>query len=422
MNVTEAMAFSQSFSLGENTLNQLDVCAVNIHSVGKNVNNNKTRNKSQRPTIDNSVYQSPDAGKMLDVVDESPTEKTHLLGVSIRERLKNASTSKKSERKYMRRSRSDPITTSDSKVTKQSVYNQVMSEDFGSMFDSTMEYDETDDRTSKKTKIKLDEKFDDGFDKYLQNIQTPSMAKDSKHNETKTSDLIALSDSGESDNVNVSDIERLIQSENNNKTADSPSKSATDEPKDEFEWEDSAFFNDLLASQQDNTKNGQDKMEMKENEDSLADVVFDVECVSMQSGRDEVEKELESCFLEVSMQLSNLNATETKPIQTTGTQHDTSLLSRSITISDRVNSNAMRKMSTEVNCLLTIQSNKLSIDNLAEWNCSAQIIKAYKKNGIQNMFEWQAECLNNPKVKCHFVSIHYYPFKKWLSFCIRIFH
>lgn len=414
------MAFSQSFSFGENTLNQLDVCEVNIHRVGTSVNKTKsitpTRKKSQQPlngiSISNGfanmspVSDAINSNKILDVVDESPTEKTNVLGKSIRERLKNASTSKKTERKHIRRSRSDPISASDSKISKSSMYKPSFTEEFGSMFDSTMELDEPDERANKKTKIKLDEKFledDDDFDKFFGDIQTPAMQNDAQGgNDTKsTNSLIALSDSGESDQVNVSDIERLMHTENFDQTADSVvALVKKDESQNELEWEDSAFFNDLLASQQ-NGENSEEngKIDPKRN-DSHKDVVIDADCVSMPCGQNEdiraMEKDLENCFLEVSIHLSNLNSTEAKSIHRTGSQFETSMVSRSI--SDRVVSSGTDTKTDLTNNLSIIRPNKLCIDNLADWSCSASIIKAYKKKGINEMFEWQAECLNNPKV------------------------
>lgn len=42
--------------------------------------------------------------------------------------------------------------------------------------------------------------------------------------------------------------------------------------------------------------------------------------------------------------------------------------------------------------------NNRNIDNLKEWNITPDIIESYKKREIRKMFEWQVECLNNPKV------------------------
>lgn len=419
------MSFSQSLLLGENTLNQLDVYEVNIQCVDdKNGSkSNKlitpTRSRTQKPLnglsfTNTSVNLSPsldalNSNKVLDVVDESPTEKTNVLGKSIRERLKNASTSKKSDRKCMRRSRSDPITTSDSKISKSTLYkNHGFTEEFSSMFDSTMELDETDERANRKTKIKLDERFEeDDFDMYVDDIQTPTCMQHeaNNRNDTKDSSLIALSDSGGSEHVNVSEVERLMQAEHFETVDPSLIRVENDEQNDGIEWEDSAFFNDMLPSQQ-NTINAE------QNDDTLPDVVIDVECVSMQSKQIDInddetaEDELASCFLENSIHLSNLNATETKSNNKNGAQLDTSLFSRSI--SEAMISNQITEETENTKNLSVVQSNRLSIENLGEWGCSAAIIKAYKKKGINEMFEWQAECLSNPKVIA--IEIIFIPF------------
>lgn len=417
------MSFSQSFSLGENTLNQLDVYAG---CVGKTINRNgkshitPTRKRSQKPSTvrllppSDFVISSPNSdlissNKVADVVDESPTEKSNVLGKSIREQLKNASTSKKTHRKYMRRSRSDPITNSDSKISTSALHRKHGFTDDFAMFESTMELNETDDdRTNRKTKIKLHEKFDeDDFDKYMQNIQTPNLNNNGGGNDTKSSDdLIALSDSGGSDqHVNISEIERLMRTENFETV---PASLTNDEQKDDdIEWEDSAFFNDILVSQQNNTKSTEEKENDVSLFDDQPDVVIDVECISMQSSqhvdKDAEEDAFESFFSENKDHVSNINSIEIKSMNKTAvSQLDASIFSRSI--SDQVISNEVLPASiivpkTERASNLSLAPiNKLSIDNLREWNCSASIVKAYKKKGILEMFEWQAECLNNPKV------------------------
>lgn len=411
------MAFSQSLSFGDNTLCQLDIFEGKIHCNGSNNNNNTPLNKQPQQFLNNKalsidlVNQSPTVSGSnfdLDVIDESPTEKINLHGISIRERLKNASSSsssKKSHRKHLRRSRSDPISTKSSKQSKtSSLYeNHGLTEDIELMFENTGEWDGIDHRINNKTKVKLDERFEqDDFDKYFCDIQTPKMQANVQptkntsslfaKKENENNSLIALGDSAEMEQVNVSEVERLMRTENNEKTVDSPAVMDAVESIDDLQWEDSAYFNNL-ASQHNNPANE----EPKQMDESVADVVIDTDCISMQSCLNEsVEDDLNSCFLEVSMQLSDLNATETKSIQRTTSQLDTSIFSRSMT--DQIASNNIPKINNVVSTSMLQHANKLSIDLLREWNCSTSIIKAYKKKGIQEMFEWQAECLNNPKV------------------------
>lgn len=382
------MAFSQSFSLGENTLNQLDICEINVKRVDTNVIKNKliktmkddTHRSINKKAMCNSdiLNQTPsldsiNSSKILEVIDESPTEKSNILGQSIRERLQTISSSRKSDRKYMRRSRSDPIS-----ITISHDPSNVLTESCGSMFDVTADFFEEDGEKSKKAKVKLNERFEnDDFDKYFGDIKTPKIRQGNQN-----SSLIAMSDSdGDAEQINISKIEQLMHTENQIDFA---------EPKEEIEWEDSAFFNDLPTTQK--YLNCDEK---QEKDDSLADFLIDAECVSMQNEQREVEMEMESCFLEVSIQLTNLNATEAKSMNKTGTQLDTSISSRNIT-NREICSQTLHK--TEDRHNLSLISNKLSIKNIAEWSCSPSIIKMYKKKGLENMFEWQAECLNMPSV------------------------
>lgn len=402
------MSFSQSLSLGDNTLFQLDMCEGNIPSNTENLNKHReavsTPTSKSSKTVNNKLKSEvsskvsiPSAGEtnsnaVLDVIEESPTEKTNVLGKSIRERLKNASSSKKSEYKSIRRSRSDPITSNSSKRSTSSTRTNGMSEDMN-IFDSTFELDRTENRSHKKSKIKLDEKFEqDDFDRYFGDIKTPKIPANIAENEAKNCSLISLDDSNEFEDVDISEVERLMRTEHLEMTDHVTVSKAHNEPIDDIEWEDSAYFNDLLASQQ-NEPLG----EPKEIEDSLADVVIHTEHVSMRSCQTEgVDDELESCLLEVSMHLSHLNATETRATSRIGTQLETSIFSRSIT--ETINSNGAARNQSEVTESAIRMLDNRSIDNLVEWNCTQSIIKAYKKKGIREMFEWQTECLSNPKV------------------------
>lgn len=402
------MSFSQSLSFGDNTLFQLDMCEGNMNGNSEDVNKNrqnvpKTTNKSSGNvnskliSVDSKTIRNvstDETNTVLDVIEESPTEKTNVLGRSIRERLKNASSSKKSEYKSIRRSRSDPITSNSSKRSLSSTHMNGMSEDMNIIFDSTFDYDVVENRPHKKSKIKLDEKFEqDDFDKYVGDIKTPNIRANICETGAKNDSLILLDDSDEFDDVDISEVERLMRTELFEKTENETVSKTHNEPIDDIEWEDSAYFNDLLASQQ-NEPLG----EPNEIEDLLGDVVIHTEHVSMRSCQNEgVEDELESCLLEVSMHLSHVNATiENKAISRIGTQLDTSIFSRSIT--ETINSNDAIREENEVRESAIRMLNNRSIDNLIEWNCTQSIIKAYKKKGIREMFEWQTECLSNPKV------------------------
>lgn len=423
------MSFSQSLSLGEQTLFQLDKCESDVQCNGKNVLNNNNSNDNNKPIVTtanrsknvlncksatvNHDLTSPSPrtssdNKGLDVIDESPTEKTNILGKSIRERLQNVSTSKKSNRKYMRRSRSDPINgANNSKRSSPSLGSKLekceLSEDFGSFFDTTMEWDEIKDARASHQKFKISQKLDDkfgndDFEKYLNDIQTPQIQKDAsvRDDQVKNNSLIALCDSDELDvdDVDVSEVKRLMQTEKFDKTAEK----TQDDLNDGIEWEDSAFFNELLASQQNNEHGTAPAVEPIESP-VIDHAEIDPECISMQSGRhDAIEDELDSCLLEVSMELSNVNATDGKSfsIQKIGSQLDTSVRSRSLT--ERLMNASKSNINRNHNVTLPKPINRRCIGNLVDWNCSPAIIKAYKKKGILEMFDWQVECLNKPKV------------------------
>lgn len=401
------MSFSESLSLGEQTLFQLDKYEGEYN--GKNtLNNNEpivitaNRSKVNHDLSSLSPHSSND-NRALDVIDESPTEKSNMLGKSIRERLKNASTSKKSNRKYMRRSRSDPINgANDSKQSKSSLMsfqleNHVLSEDVDLFFDTTIQWDDikTDEQvTNQKSKVsqKLDDKFEnDDFDKYFNDIHTPQIQRDKDQPKNNSLTALCNSDAMDVDNVNVSEVQRLMQTDIIDKTAD--------DLNDGIEWEDSAFFNELLASQQTGQNGTAAAVETAENSTIRDDVEIDTERISMQSGRHkDIEDELESCFLEVSLELSCLNATEMKStdIQKMGSQLDTSICSRSFT--QRQQNSTLSNHNRSSIAILPKPINNLNIDNIIDWHCSPAIVKAYKKKGIHQMFEWQFECLNKPEV------------------------
>lgn len=389
------MSFSQSLSLGENTLCQLDICEEKVNNVNNNkdtelttsISSRTLNGKSKSVNIGNEspIASQTTSNKGLEIIEESPTEKINVLGKSIRERLKNVSSSKKSDYKSMRRSRSDPIKANNTKHMSSQMHG--FSEDMNIIFDdSTFVTDEMENRTqNKKSKIKLDEKFEqDDFEKLFGNIQTPKLYENEANIDTKNTSLIPFDDSDELGDVDISEVERLMRTENIEKTVN---EKIHNESANDIEWEDSAYFNDLLASQQNELN-----IEPKQIEESLADIVVDTEHVSMQSCQnDGIDDELESCFLEVSVHLTNLNASENKAIPKIGTQLDTSVFSRSISEA------AINEINEVPESAISVLNSRC-IDNLKEWNCTQSIIKAYKKKGINEMFEWQAECLNNPKV------------------------
>lgn len=419
------MDFSQSFSLGENTLNQLDVYDQNARSVDKKSNGKEFISPPRKPAqrernvtiyknvINSSVTKTPDVHiqQPLEVINESPTDKSEICGQSIVERLKNATSTKKSNRKHFRRSKSDPVSKNGSTDTSsdETLYRHIgLSEDFGSMFDSTMEWNDV-EKNEPKSKSNLMDKFeDDGFN--FMDIETqPIQRKLDDTNSSKETGIIELNDSSGTENVNVSDIERLM------KTIDSDhddqhsfnifspeidkrcqrqysetQKHQTEEQGAKSHWEDSAFFNEFLGSQ---------SVAVIDKHDPIEEVLIDADCsIPAQNMTSFVENEMKSCFLELTNEISKLDESIGHPSQSTQNLHATN------SIQNRVKSNESRIISMEATKSPEMNSNgsikrcKLDIENLSEWGCTSAIIREYKNRKIHKMFEWQVECLSNPKV------------------------
>lgn len=419
------MDFSQSFSLGENTLNQLDAYDRNARSVGKKSSEKEFLSPLKKPTcregnaticknvVNSSVTKTPDVQiqQPLEVINESPTDKSEIFGQSIVERLKNATSTKKSNRKHFRRSKSDPVSNGPSTDTSSGdlLYRHIgLSEDFGSMFDSTMEWNDV-KKNEPKSKSNLMDKFeDDGFN--FMDIETqPIQRKLDDTNSSKETGIVELSDSSGTENINVSEIERLVKTvdfdhdnqhsfnifspemnKQSQRQNSATQKSQTEGQSVTNHWEDSAFFNDFLESQ---------SAVVIDKHDPNDEVLIDADCsVSAQNISSFVENEMKSCFLELTNVISKLDDSIGHPSQSTQNLHDNS------SIQNRIKSNESRLMSSGATQSQETSSNglmkrcRLDIENLSEWGCTGAIIREYKNRSIHKMFEWQVECLSNPKV------------------------
>lgn len=136
------MSFSQSFQLGDDTLRELERGFIKTTPKLNSNNNNlitppcKRKHNNNNNSDEKNHHNRSD---LEDIIEDSPTDKSNLTCKSIKERLRNSSRS--SVKKHMRRSKSDPVAANQSNHSKQTAAQTERMEvdDFGSMFDSTME-------------------------------------------------------------------------------------------------------------------------------------------------------------------------------------------------------------------------------------------------------------------------------------------
>lgn len=402
------MAFTQSFSLGENTLNQLDVCDMNARSNGKKANKEfrsppkKPNNSNIKCVIDKIKTPEIPSQQPLEVINESPTEKSDIFCQSIAERLKNVTSSKKSNRKHFRRSKSDPVTNNKSAETSSMYRQHGLTEDFGSMFDSTMELNEC-SKMEPKSKSKLIDKFDDDdeFDHLFNGIETQPIKKKDNSSSSVETGIMELNDSSGMENVNLSEIEKLLKTSelNDGKQDDKQegsfnifSQDVKSQLENAIQWENSAFFNEFIVSQ---------SVAVVEKIDTVEEAIIDADCsFSAASMTSFVEDEMKSCFLQLTNELSKME----NPVNrlTQNIPLETSSISNKISFENE----PVRSSITQTKIRNESISCKLDIRNLSEWGCSGSIIREYTKKGIQKMFEWQAECLSIPKVIFKFRCCH----------------
>lgn len=453
------MAFSQSLIIGDRTLNELDIRETKKitefetppckrkntgsadfsknakKSNGRNRNDTNNNNNSSPGTSSAAVKNANSHLPVLDMIDESPTDKPHVFGETIKERLRNASVSKKSNRKYLRRSKSDPLSKNQTNqkhpIDLLSYHGHGMTEEYGSMFDDTMEH-ETKHNTN--LEIKKNEEacnFEgDSFDKYFQDIQTQLKSPvtiNANALEAKTEQLMLkenLSElfdskfSMEMENVNVSQIEQLISTRNETKPnatfnlsrsrfvsdsediffeSETPngyihSETMANENNnlnEKVEWEESEFFNDLNTSIQNELSLKEEIQKNDRNNNELRDANDNDPKPNLEQF---IADEINSCKLDITTALSELEQS-----RNISRRNDHSQL---ISISRNVNyDRSQRANNTSINDQVAVQpQSETDIRNLIRWGCSDLILTEYRKKGIQNMFQWQADCLANSKV------------------------
>lgn len=468
------MSFSDSFAIGENTLQELEKGIIkNVPkqsidlatpppckrkpNTAKNTKYNQTINNSNS-TSEMNLYRND----FDDIIEESPTDKTALTNKSIKERLRNCSRSS-AKKRHLNRSKSDPITP---KRNEQQY--------FASMFDRPMDmdpqteahnrhYEDSEQENVTKANVSRDRNvFSESIDKYFQGSlecftqlreiekenwpkQTPSAPNDiqpvSQGLHENMSRFFQSQFTLEADNlnINVTHLEEILRTQRNllpvlNDMAGEKANKSTedlfrdiddanaavaqisfhetdniplvaplsDDAADTFPttqnmsrifWDESDFFNDLdIRSQQNGLADQQAIENLCVNENIVVDgSIRDDLNVSIV---DFIDDEIEQCKLGVSSALNEVQQTQTPMLNASTRQY--SQLSSTATgrqIPLRSESQPQKKFIGDKE--IDIRDMK----NLSKWGFSRFILEEYKKKGIEKMFDWQAECLSNDKVR-----------------------
>lgn len=466
------MSFSQSFVFGEDTLRELEKGYIKTEpKISKNIvtppakrkhcnNNNSSSEKNQ--------YRSD----FEDIIEDSPTDKTNLTNKSIKERLRHTNSSRSSvKKKHLNRSKSDPVTPNQSKHKKPA--NYVSIDDFGSMFDSTMDIERKPSKSpdkclSPKNGINSHQNdkternvFSESIDKYFQesldcftqlreiekeNIPIAVTAEPATMASAAQAPPISQSLNGNmfesqfsmelaNEHINVSAIENMVKTQRsllpvlNDLSVVEPNRSSDDifnaiddnntsisraritnfetdniaivshadvllslpntANMSRIHWDESDFFVDLPA-----TQNGNDEMAAVQNLNENIVVDGSMRADLNTSIVDFIDEQIEICKLDVSTALTQVRQSQ---IFTTSQSQRAELNSiarvnrRTISIPEATEEGTISS-SADKECLRDIK-------NLSKWGFSRFILEEYKKKGIEKMFEWQADCLSNKKVR-----------------------
>lgn len=359
----------------------------------------------------------------LDVIDESPTEKSSILGQSIKDRLRNVSSSSKSKRKYLRRSKSDPLTKEANKSDENEhmdkySYMHGFSENFSSLLDSTSDFQYKNEEIAavKNGEIK-ENTFHENIDHFFQeSVDWESQLRKLDHlksqnkptenfnlneiDENLCDDFFESKFTLENENINVSKIESLlrsfddktgnqVKSEDIFKETDPANNQHEEQLKvpesmsEQLRWDESEFFNSFHEAVHNSLQVARERESEAEKEvvnTSSADTVeLDHSLSQFIAG------EMEVCKLDVSEALSILDENIVLPMKNESIRN-TSRLTQSFNT---------KNVTDAVPIPARIDKN---IESLADWGFPQIILNQYQKKGIKQMFDWQAECLNKPNV------------------------
>uniref|UniRef100_A0A1A9W5U6 DNA polymerase theta n=1 Tax=Glossina brevipalpis TaxID=37001 RepID=A0A1A9W5U6_9MUSC len=101
----------------------------------------------------------------------------------------------------------------------------------------------------------------------------------------------------------------------------------------------------------------------------------------------------------------NISLTSMSPGQLKFTQSSQSPLQKSISLN--FNANSITK--PEFKCCETkvLEHNLEDLKSINAWNLPLSVLKEYERKGVKKMFDWQVECLSNPKVLFEYCNLVY---------------
>ncbi|XP_055906695.1 DNA polymerase theta [Eupeodes corollae] len=395
------MAFSESFGLGNSTFMNLE---SEVNKALK-VECHNPRNKQEAP--------KPSS---MDIIDESPTNSKakpnksrsrHQVSTFGAQRRKKFHKSRSDSTLDHKPSKNDRLARTTKNCSKDDNYSDFFTSEFsieqsrlkGPEFVSVTQIEAAVDKNlSKEKEFRLDEAEAKGFgfeeskmfSEILANIKTQPNEGTQDGNFTELLDCPVFSE----------DIQELLSDNSNHQQDDESLKMSylsDDDWKESLQF--SEFKDDSPALPQEIIPN--DEPEEIINIDDATFICPDDE------GKDLAEKTIQDIKKDVQLELENeinlsirggnkmnLSVGEKSYIKI-NTQHleaDRSQLHR---ISKAVGQN---DLSSKPNDQYEMKSDLEDLKRISAWNLPKSVLKEYEKKRISKMFDWQIECLSNPKV------------------------
>lgn len=346
------MAFSQSLDFGNSTF-------MNLENQVKHATN-KTAGKAEHETSD-------DHKEPLDIIDDSPTQMQKTTMSRTRSRLMGATTSTSNKRKFQK-SKSDSILNVSTEIKKTPQQQDNYSVFFRNNF--TLELQD-------KTILNAPAKTEQPSPISISMLEA-DFAKDFTNEALHNCNEANISTfSGDFSDISAKDVP--IFSEDFNEIFCSASKPQLEENAANI-WQDPSAFEglDMEVSAANENKPASHKLP-NTNECSFV----------ISAGSNEqpkfVNKELE--LSEVLVDIGKI---------------DKSICSLEAKKSDASSQeNELPPFAPKVLDSLpkTLHKNFEKLKNISAWNLPLSVLREYEKKGIYKMFDWQVECLSNPKVR-----------------------